>query len=79
MTKKHEWGPSRLNHGNFQCKGCGCTDLEARYALGDDCPGQTDVQKAQPVFQVIEGGKSRRPVDGMDLDYGTPMDEMRDD
>ena len=37
---KHEWGPARLNHGNAQCIHCHCTDLEARYALGDECPSR---------------------------------------
>lgn len=73
--EKHEWGPSRLNHGNQQCKNCNCTDLEARYALGDECPGRAPADRA-PHLTVIEGG--RKPVDGMDLDYGVPMDELRD-
>lgn len=33
----HEWGPSRLNHGNQQCIHCHCTDLEALHALGQEC------------------------------------------
>lgn len=36
--RKHEWGPSQLNHGAAQCIHCHCTDREATFALGPYCP-----------------------------------------
>lgn len=39
-----------------------------------------DVSDRAKVARPIEQGADiiRRPVDGMDLDYGTPMDQLRD-
>lgn len=34
---KHEWGPSRLSHGETQCIHCLMTNREA-WVLGDECP-----------------------------------------
>lgn len=50
----HEWGPSYVGHGNRQCIHCLCTDLEANYVLGDECPVRK--KKAPPKLRVIEGG-----------------------
>jgi hypothetical protein len=47
----HEWGPSRLNHGNQQCIHCHCTDLEAKFALGPECP-KRDKPKPNPLKLV---------------------------
>lgn len=33
---KHDWGPSRLNHGEAQCRRCLMTNREAM-VLGDEC------------------------------------------
>lgn len=33
----HEWGPSRVGHGEAQCLHCLCTNREA-WVLGDECP-----------------------------------------
>lgn len=35
--RKHEWGPSRVGHGEAQCVHCLCTNREAQYALGPYC------------------------------------------
>lgn len=39
-----------------------------------------DVSDRAKVARPIDQGVDiiRRPVDGMDLDYGTPMDQLRD-
>ena len=35
----HVYGPTRLNHGNAQCRYCLATDLEILYALDPNhCP-----------------------------------------
>jgi hypothetical protein len=36
--RKHEWGPSFVNHGEAQCIHCLCTNREAAYAIGPYCP-----------------------------------------
>ena len=36
MTQ-HQWGPSRVGHGEVQCIWCGCTNREALFALGMKC------------------------------------------
>ena len=41
---KHEWGPSRLNHGEAQCKNCFMTNREAM-VLGDECHAPMRVPK----------------------------------
>lgn len=40
MANPHQWQPSKLGHGNTQCRACLMTDMEAA-ALGcsNDCPG----------------------------------------
>lgn len=46
-----------------------------------DRPGRAPQQAATSDLRAgareIKSGQ-RRPVDGMDLDYGVPMDELRD-
>lgn len=53
-TLPHDWIPSKVGHGAFQCRWCHCTDREAAFALGQACPKRV---KAVPKFTVIEGGK----------------------
>jgi hypothetical protein len=36
IRQKHEWGPSRLNHGEAQCIHCFMTNREA-WVLGEYC------------------------------------------
>lgn len=58
---KHEWGPSRVGHGEAQCIHCLCTNREAAYVLGDECPRREltrYTKKEITPFRVIEGGKS---------------------
>ena len=36
--RNHDWMKSRVGHGSAQCRNCGCTFEEAKYALGQICP-----------------------------------------
>lgn len=49
----HVMGPSRLNHGNSQCRFCLATDLEIRYALGPHCETRALQAQEQPADNVI--------------------------
>jgi hypothetical protein len=37
QRRRHEWGPSRVGHGEAQCIHCLMTNREA-WVLGDFCP-----------------------------------------
>jgi hypothetical protein len=50
MTKKHEWLPGGYGHGLSHCKWCGCTDREAAFALGQECPKAPD---PKPDLRII--------------------------
>jgi hypothetical protein len=55
----HLWGPSRLNHGNQQCRICLITDLEAQATGSVLCyPNKlTAMEVKRPQLTVIQGGK----------------------
>lgn len=50
MTRKHEWLPGGYGHGLSHCKWCGCTDREATFALGQECPKAPD---PKPDLRII--------------------------
>lgn len=64
MSLPHEWGPSRLNHGEQQCIHCHCTNREAALALGPVC----SVRGKKPQ----ESGRIRKIVEASDARYTNP-------